>query len=481
MAFDGTNSVTLNGPIWQNISTVPGRDYILKFAGYYGWPQAYWEGKAVTNVTYNTDLSGWYYFSAQVTANVSPSELRFAANANATLDAVSLGWLEEPIQILVQPPNQSASKGGSVTYTVVAQGGPPLYYQWFFNSVAIVNRTNATLTLTNVGTTNQGSYFVTISNVANSVTSSNCSLTIAEPPKAPVIVFQPEGDTVPAGYGCVFDVVALGDPPLAYAWSLNGTNLPGATNSSLEIASATTNNSGGYTVLVSNQHGTALSLPAILSVTNVTSGGYVKVDNMNDVDAPVFDVDGATGLSGTNYVAQLYAGATSTILRRIGGLMPFYTDPGWAGYFAGGIAQIPDVPPFQTVYVQLRVWDTSWGASYEEARARGGKFGFSDIYTMSTFPIPALPVDVPLSSFHLRAGLPAFTTGHIELVQVQPDGGAIWNLIGEPGFLYLVEKRILPHNWVPLVILTNITGTVQFTDPDKSNSSVKFYRSRMLD
>ena len=100
---------------------------------------------------------------------------------------------------------------------------------------------------------------------------------------------------------------------------------------------------------------------------------------------------------------------------------------------------------------------------------------------MSTFPIPALPVDVPLSSFHLRAGLPAFTTGHIELVQVQPDGGAIWNLIGEPGFLYLVEKRILPHNWVPLVILTNITGTVQFTDPDKSNSSVKFYRSRMLD
>jgi len=131
--------------------------------------------------------------------------------------------------------------------------------------------------------------------------------------------------------------------------------------------------------------------------------------------------------------------------------------------------------------LQLRAWDVSWGSSYEEARARGGKFGFSDIYTMSTYAIPALPVDVPLTSFHLRAGLNAFTTGRIQLTQVQPGGGVVWNLIGEPGIRYLVEKRILPHDWVPLLILTNTTGTVQFTDPDKSNASAKFYRSRMLD
>ena len=53
--------------------------------------------------------------------------------------------------------------------------------------------------------------------------------------------------------------------------------------------------------------------------------------------------------------------------------------------------------------------------------------------------------------------------------------------MGSPGFRYLVEKRVPPQNWFPLLVLTNTTGTVLFSDPDAQNASVNFYRSRMLD
>jgi hypothetical protein len=143
---------------------------------------------------------------------------------------------------------------------------------------------------------------------------------------------------------------------------------------------------------------------------------------------------------------------------------------------------VPDVNPGEHAYVQIRVWDIWWGATYEEARARGGKFGASPVVIASTTASPVnLPTLAPLQSFALRAAVPQFTTGRIELQSKTPDGIITWNLAGAPGFTYLVEKRQPPQNWAPLIVLTNITGSVSFSDPDPSNSSVTFYRARMLD
>ena len=49
-----------------------------------------------------------------------------------------------------QPTNQTVLADDIVTMTAAASGSPPLYYQWLFDSAAIVNATNASLTLTNV-------------------------------------------------------------------------------------------------------------------------------------------------------------------------------------------------------------------------------------------------------------------------------------------------------------------------------------------
>jgi hypothetical protein len=53
---------------------------------------------------------------------------------------------------------------------------------------------------------------------------------------------------------------------LTYQWSLNGTNISGATNASYNLASATTNDAGNYAVSVSNAGGSVTSSNAVLIV-----------------------------------------------------------------------------------------------------------------------------------------------------------------------------------------------------------------------
>ena len=55
------------------------------------------------------------------------------------------------------PANQTVAVGESAYFSVAALGGG-LSYQWSFDSTPITGATNATLTLTNVGFTNAGTY-----------------------------------------------------------------------------------------------------------------------------------------------------------------------------------------------------------------------------------------------------------------------------------------------------------------------------------
>jgi hypothetical protein len=86
---------------------------------------------------------------------------------------------------------------------------------------------------------------------------------------APVITSQPQCASLACGTNVCLAVTASGTGPLAYQWRQNGTNLAGATNSSLTLSNAQYSNAGLYTVLVSNGAGSALSSPAIVNVLPV--------------------------------------------------------------------------------------------------------------------------------------------------------------------------------------------------------------------
>jgi uncharacterized repeat protein (TIGR01451 family) len=97
-----------------------------------------------------------------------------------------------PPVILAQPTDQTVIVGGTATFTVVADGTPPLGYQWNFNGTNIVGATNTPLTLSNVQFSQAGSYAVLVTNVFGSVLSSNAVLTVNLPPAVPAITgFSP--------------------------------------------------------------------------------------------------------------------------------------------------------------------------------------------------------------------------------------------------------------------------------------------------
>ena len=83
---------------------------------------------------------------------------------------------------------------------------------------------------------------------------------------APAIISQPTNQTVNAGDTTIFSVTANGAVPLSYQWSLNTTNLPGATNATLTLTNVQPIQAGNYTVLVTNLLGMATSSNAVLTV-----------------------------------------------------------------------------------------------------------------------------------------------------------------------------------------------------------------------
>ena len=86
----------------------------------------------------------------------------------------------------------------------------------------------------------------------------------------PAIITQPRTQTVLPGASLAFSVLAAGDAPATYRWQFNSAPLAGATNSSLLISNAQVLNAGSYTVVISNNSGTASSRPALLRInTNV--------------------------------------------------------------------------------------------------------------------------------------------------------------------------------------------------------------------
>ena len=82
----------------------------------------------------------------------------------------------------------------------------------------------------------------------------------------PVIFTQPKGRTVTATYGVTFSALANGTVPLAYQWFKDGVELPGATNTSLSIATVQAADAGVYTFTVSNVLGRVSSSNAVLAV-----------------------------------------------------------------------------------------------------------------------------------------------------------------------------------------------------------------------
>jgi hypothetical protein len=125
--------------------------------------------------------------------------------------------------ITAQPQSQTVNTGATVNLSVTASGTPAPTYQWFRNGAAISGATGATLTLTNVQTSDAGTYTVTVTNTAGSVTSNPATLTVNAATPAPIPAPTPTPAPTPGGGGgggapSIWFIVAFACAAFARAW-----------------------------------------------------------------------------------------------------------------------------------------------------------------------------------------------------------------------------------------------------------------------
>ena len=206
------------------------------------------------------------YAIASVQPNQAGSYSVTVTNAAGTVtSSASALVVQQAPQITSQPlASQTVLVGGSASFTVVATGIPAPTYQWFLGANAISGATAAIYTLPNVQANQAGSYTVTVTNSAGSVTSSTGALAVQQPPQ---ITTQPLAlQTVTVGGSASFTVVATGIPAPTYQWFFGANAISGATAATYAIASVQANQTGSYTVTVTNSTGSVTSSPAILVV-----------------------------------------------------------------------------------------------------------------------------------------------------------------------------------------------------------------------
>ena len=132
-------------------------------------------------------------------------------------------YLSNPCQVTVydkpvitqQPQSLTVTNDNRATFTVSAVSATPIRYQWRFNTATLADRTNATLSLTNVQAQNEGLYDVVVSDDHGSTNSDPAQLTVLLKPR---ITLCATNYTVVQGGNLTLSVEADGEQPIAYIW-----------------------------------------------------------------------------------------------------------------------------------------------------------------------------------------------------------------------------------------------------------------------
>jgi hypothetical protein len=197
-------------------------------------------------------------------------------------DAATLTVQHAP-SITDQPDSQTVNAGDPVTFSVVADGAPPLSYQWRKDGVEISGATDSSYTIDAAQPDDAGDYDVVVSNACGPTTSDVATLTVDEG-AAPTITEQPQSQDVCEGDPATFDVVAEGSPPLSYQWRHEGVDIDGATSDVFTIEIVGLADAGSYDVVVSNDFGNATSDPASLTVRRRGDSNCDGSIDFDDID-----------------------------------------------------------------------------------------------------------------------------------------------------------------------------------------------------
>lgn len=165
------------------------------------------------------------------------------------------------------PSSLTTNSGAAATFTATVLGTAPLGYQWTDpNSNPIGQNTNV-LTLSNLQTTQSGTYTLT---VMNSYGTATTNFTLQVDAGAPQMVsdLQPLNVMVYAGDPVTLSWQVSGTQPLSYKWYLNGGVINGASNSGTYTITALPG-TNTYQSSVTNSYSAGAGGPLFSSVATV--------------------------------------------------------------------------------------------------------------------------------------------------------------------------------------------------------------------
>jgi alpha-tubulin suppressor-like RCC1 family protein len=211
------------------------------------------------------------------TTNDSGAYFVVAANSvGFTTSSVASLTIGVPPTILQSPVGQTNLVGTNISFSVQADGTPPLSYAWrrfgvnLSDGPRIFGSTNSTLVISNLSAGDAGNYDVVVTNPLGSAISAIAVLGVVQPP---FITVQPSSRLSLVGPPTTFTASAAGTAPLAYQWQFNGVDIPGQTNTAYTISSVAVSNFGLYRLVVTNVYGFAVSADALLGRSTIASWG----------------------------------------------------------------------------------------------------------------------------------------------------------------------------------------------------------------
>ena len=246
---------------------------------------AWYQDAATSGTTFNRTIYSGGATTPSGTTTFNEFAFMFfnSTGSSVTLTLSNITGVTPPPIITAQPPaTTSATTASNLTISVTATGATS--YQWrkstdggtTFTAISgNATATTASLTLSNVTSTDAGVYNVVVTNAAGSVTSTSDTVTITAGTTPPSISTQPASATVLVGAGAGFTVAASGTTPMTFQWakSTDGgvtyTNISGATSATYSISSVALTDAGSYRATATNVAGSATSNAAVLTVQQV--------------------------------------------------------------------------------------------------------------------------------------------------------------------------------------------------------------------